>query len=305
MSGGVSSPIRLGGSPSQVRPGALLGRSPAHAALIQAVDSFPETNGAGIMLVEEGGRRTEVRGGPRRKWVWIAPKGMVAGPLTDMPGETPVPAGWWDRWGGVVLNCGSTAATGVVIGLTGGIGSFGAGFFAVNSAALCMSSLGKAMAQDVWQELEREGGTGYKIWLTVETAMGLIDLCNGVKGAMGFLRTWRQTGKLARLQKVVAGKKLTRKNLLELIRQIDAGDAALIEVKSAKYVSRTKLLGVGDLLLKKARFVSLANHRARAIVETFGNALSLPGAPDNAESTFKTSLVLRKQWDAWFVQFES
>lgn len=300
----MSSPIRLGGSPSQVRPGALLGQSPAHAALIQAVDSFPETAGSGIMLVEEGGRRTEVRGGPRRKWVWIAPQGMVAGPITETPGEAPVPVGLWDRWGGAVLSCGSAAATGVVIGLSGGSVGLVAGAFAVNSALLCGTSLGKAMAHDAWQELEREGGGVYQVWLTTETLLGLIDLFNGVKGAMGFLKAWGQTGKLARLQKVVAGKKLNRKGILEAIRQVDAGEAALIDLKAAKYVSKAKLLGVGDQLLKKAQFVSIANHRARALVDAIGNALSLAGAPDNAESTIKTSLVLRKQWDAWFVQFE-
>ena len=280
-----------------------MGLDQAHAAMILAVDSCPETRGAGIMLVEEGGRRTEVRGGPRRMWVWIAPKGMVAGSGTETPGEAPVPLGLWDRWGGAVLSCGSAAATGVVIGLSGGPAGLVAGAFAVNSALLCGTSLGKAMAYDAWQDLEREGGGVYKVWLTTETLLGLIDLFNGVNGAMGFLRSWKLSGKLTRLQKVVAGRKLTRKGLLDLIRQIDAGEAALIELKSAKYVNRAKLFGVGEKVLAKAEFVRM-NTRSKVIIDAIGNALTLRGSPDNFQASYKTSLMLRKEWDVWFVQFE-
>lgn len=300
----MSPPILLGVSPSHARPGVLVGLNQTHAALILAVDSCPEIRGAGIMLLEEAGRRTEVRGGPRRLWVWIAPRGMVAGPGTETPGEAPAPVGLWDRWGGAVLSCGSAAATGVVIGLSGGTVGLVAGAFAVNSALLCGTSLGKAMAYDAWQDLEREGGGIYRVWLTTETLLGLIDLFNGAKGAMGFLRSWKQAGKLARLEKAVAGKKLTRKGLLDLIRQIDPAEAALIDLKSAKYVSRAKLFGVGEKLLNKANFISISTERSKAIVDAIGNGLSLAGTPDNYQATYKTSLVLRKQWDVWIVQFE-
>jgi len=221
----------------------------------------------------------------------------------DTPGAAPAPVGLWDRWGGAVLSCGSAAATGVVIGLSGGTVGIVAGAFAVNSALLCGTSLGKAIAYDAWQDLEREGGGLYKAWLTTETLLGLIDLFNGAKGAMAFLRSWKQAGKLGRLQTVVAGKKLNRRALLDLIRQIDPAEAALIDLKSAKYVSRAKLFGVGEKLLNQARFVSINTQRAKVIVDAIGNALSLAGTPDNLQATYKTSLVLRKQWDVWIVQF--
>lgn len=273
-------------------------------ALIQAVDSCPEVRGAGIVLVEEGGRRTEVRGGPRRLWVWIAPKGMASASSVETPGGAPVPAGLWERWGPAALSCGSAAATGAVIWLSGGTVGFVARAFAVNSALLCGTSLGKAMAYDAWQDLERDGGGLYRWWLTTETLLGLIDLFNGTKGALGFLRSWKQAGKLGRLQNALAGRKLNRRGLLDLLRQIDPAEAALIDLKSAKYVNRAKLFGVGEKLLSRAGFVSIGTQRSKILVDAIGNALSLTGAPDNFQATYQTSLLYRKQWDVWIVQFE-
>jgi len=50
--------------------------------------------------------------------------------------------------------------------------------------------------------------------------------------------------------------------------------------------------------------VSPSHARPGLLVDAIGNALSLGGTPDNFQATYKTSLVLRKQWDVWLVQFE-
>jgi len=160
----------------------LVGLDQAHAALILAVDSCPETRGAGIMLVEEGGRRTEVRGGPRRLWVWIAPKGMVPRPIVDSHGgESP-----WDefkeRWGPAMLSCGSAGTAAAVTWLSWGVAAPVTVVLAANSAALCVSSVGKAIAQDTWKEWEREAGLDYQIYIGVETFLELLDLLVGPQG---------------------------------------------------------------------------------------------------------------------------
>lgn len=277
--------------------------NPLYARLIGAVDSVPELGGAGIVMIDFTGTRTEVRGGPRRLWVFVAPKGLMGGveaQATPAPSPTKVET-FWDRWGGSVLNCGSATATGVVIYLSGGTASFIVGAFAVNSAALCGMSVGKAFAADEWRKFEAAGGAEYSVWITVETLMSLADLTNGVKGAVGVLQAWKRAGKLAKLQKVIAGKKLTRKALLELIRSVDPSAEADLAAKGADYVSKGKLLKLGGVVISDAKFIRLGNQQARVIVDAIGNALTVGGAPETGRGTAN---VAGAAWDIFVVQYE-
>jgi peptidoglycan hydrolase-like protein with peptidoglycan-binding domain len=262
-------------------------------SIIAAVDSDPALSGAGIVLIDAGGSKTEVRGGPRKKWLYIS---AFASAMSTMAAEKQFPT-FWERWRSSVLSCGSAAATGVVIYLSGGTASFVVGAFAVNSAALCGMSLGKGWEHEAWQEFEQNGGDVFKAWLTLETAMSLADLVNGAGGAIGFLKSWKQAGKLARLEKVIGGKKLTRKQLLKTIQDIDPSFSPDLASKGAGYFSRSKLVLAGQEVLTKNKFISLSNQQARVIWDAVGNSFTLAGAPD-------TWVGIKKTYDIWLVQYE-
>lgn len=276
---------------------------PDYSKLIEAVDGFRETNGAGIIYINAAGVKTEVRGGPRRLWVWITPSDMDSPVAISPAGDPPAPEGFWNRWGGTVLSCGSTVATGVVVGLSGGTVGLVAGAFIANSTLLCLSSLGKAIANDAWNELAKQNGTNYRIWMTTETLLSLVDLCNGIKSTASVLKLWADGGKtasrLAKLQKAVSGKKLTKNQLLPIIQEIDPKLAATIGRSS----TRARVLGVGQQILKDAHFVSVNRELAKLMVDSFGNALSLAGAPDVLKSV-KGDHHLRSV-SVWLVGYDS
>lgn len=252
--------------------------------IASTIDDLPETAGAGIVLCDKTGHREEVRGGPRRKWVYI---GDTAMRVIDLePPEKAVPT-FWDRWGDSVLNCGSAvatgAATGAVIYLSGGTATPGVAFFALNSAALCGMSLGKAVENDVWQEfqqqgLDQAGVNSYKVWLATETLMSLGDFFNGLSGAVGFLRKWKEAGKLDKLRQAVTGKKATRKQLLQFIRDIEPKFNPE-NLKGPGFFSKKKLVVAGQQILTKNHFTSLAVDKTAKVVEAVGNALTLAGGP--------------------------
>lgn len=246
--------------------------------IIEVIDDLPETRGAGIVLCDKSGTREEIRGGPRRKWVYIGDAVMRVVDVQPPAKELPT---FWERWGDSVLNCGSAAATGAVIYFSGGTTTPLVGAFALNSAALCGMSVGKAIEYDVWQEFQKEGMdqagvNAYKVWLTTETLMSLADFCNGLKGAVGFLRGWKEAGKLEKLRKAVAGKKPTRKQLLQLIKEIDPSFNPE-NLKGPGFFSKRKLLIAGQEILSENKFTSLAKDKALKLVDAIGNALTLAG----------------------------
>ena len=294
-------------SPVKSPPGYSRGTCTPYDELIAFVDSHAELKGARIVWVQEDGKKIEVRGGPRRRWVWITPLGF--GPPARSGGaqvETvndnhPLPTKdatpeFWNRWGDSVLSCGSAAATGVVIYLSGGVAGFWVGAFAANSALLCGTSVGKGIYYEEWQIFIQNGGDAYKAWLTIETFLNLVDLANGAVGAVKLLGGLKKAGKLARLSNAVKGKNITRANLLKMIQEIDPSFKANLSAKGSKYISKGKLITVGQNTLEKERFVSLINQRARVIADGVGNALTVGGA-GSVRSSFKNT------WDVWIVDY--
>src|SRR5688500_3149302 len=261
--------------------------------ILQAVDDDPALREFGVIMIDSSGRLNEIRGGPRRNWLYIS-EVPLSSVTTPSDGRLPT---FWDRWGSPVLSCTSAVGSGVVIYLSGGTATPVVGAFALNSAALCGMSLGKAIEYDAWKEIERNGGGIYKAWLTVETAMSLADLFNGVKGAMGFLKAWKEAGKLAKLEQAVRGKKLTRKQLLKIIQEIDPSFNANLANKGAGYYSKAKLVLAGQQVLAANGFKSLGMHQTRNLVDAIGNAITLWGAPDNWKAAGTT-------YDIWMVQYD-
>lgn len=261
--------------------------------ILKAVDDNADLYQAGVVFIDENGRMTELRGGPRRKVVYISEKSIT---VVNQPNDKKLPT-FWDRWGGAVLSCASAGGSGVVIYLSGGTASVVVGAFAVNSAALCGMSVGKAIRYDAWKEFELHGAGSYKAWLTVETAMSLADLFNGVKGAIGFLKAWNNAGKLSRLQAAVQGKKLTRKQLLAIIKEIDPKFNANLANKGAGYYSKRTLMIEGGELLAANGFKSLSLQQTRNLVDAIGNALTLYGTRDTLKAGEKT-------YDVWLVQHD-
>jgi peptidoglycan hydrolase-like protein with peptidoglycan-binding domain len=261
--------------------------------ILKAVDDDPTLREAGVIYIDTTGRQTELRGGPRRQFIYISEAPISSVP---QPADKNLPT-FWDRWNAPVLSCGSAVGTGVVIYLSGGTASVVVGAFAVNSAALCGMSLGKAIEYDAWQEFERNGGLPYKAWLTVETAMSLADLFNGVKGAMGFLKAWKDAGKLARLQAAVGGKKLTRKQLLKIIQELDPSFNANLASRGQGYYSKAKLVLAGQQVLAANGFRTLSLYQTRTLVDAVGNAITLYGTGDAIDAAEKT-------YDVWLVQYD-
>jgi hypothetical protein len=268
--------------------------------LIAIIDADLALRDAGIVLVAIDGTGTEIRGGPRRHVVFIVPDNLTGQTFEEETGQIQPSVGafgeFWERWGGPILSCGSAAATGAVIGLSGGTAAPAVGVFAVNSALLCGTSLGRAIADDAWKEFARHGGATYVAWMSTETILNLVDLCNGVKGAAGLVKNWKQTGKLELLRKAIGSRKLTRAQLYELIKQVDPSFVVNINRKKNR-VTKMMLVATGRRLLDDAGFAGLANARARVVIDAVGNALTLYGGPGSI-------VAVKSTWQLWVVQHE-
>jgi hypothetical protein len=263
-------------------------------ALIDAVDQVPSIDGAGIILVKKDGSQTEIRGGPRKRWVYIIINDRPTPPSAIAEHRMP---SFWDRWGSSILSCSAAGGTGVVIYLSGGTASMVVGAFALNSAALGGMSLGEAWEYDAWQEFEENGGNAYKAWLTLETAMALADLLHGSWEAMNFLKEWGEMGKLAKLQKAVEGQNFTRRELANVIKEIDPNVQIDLDAKGVGYFSKSKLAKAGTEILGKNHFKSLSNQQTRLIVTAASDALTIGNAPDTFDKTEKSA-------ELWLIQYD-
>jgi len=288
------------------------GRNP-HEALIEAVDASPEVRGAGIMLVDEWGVRTEVRGGPRRLWVWIVPGGSGGGESGGNEEDESGVLGFLSRWSGPILNCGSAGVAWLAIGMTKGVASIAVGALAVNSTALCISSVGKSYYRDEVRRLELESGAAagsYQAWLKAEYLLELIDLCNGMKGVVKLFRHLRFTGKLPQLEKALSARRFaagqpTRRELLDLIAEIDPYEAALLRQNFGKGVARGKIVGLGNRILQRGRALNLPEHRRVAIADAVGGVLSGAGwTLGKFQSATAPTVVpgMRRQWEVWVLE---
>ena len=257
--------------------------------VIKAVDSIPETKGAGIILCTPDGQKYELRGGPRSKFVVIRPKPKALSkpaPVKTPEGEV----GFWDRWGDAVMSCGSATAAGAAIYFSGGTATLFVGTLAVNSSALCGISIGKGIAYDDWQEFEKQGGSEYKTWLYIETAMALADLCGGVKGAVTFIKNWKKMGKLAQLKKAIGNKKLTRKKLVKEIQKIDPSYDPIL--KGAGYTKKADIVAKGADILKDAKFVTLKVEQKVKIFEAIADGLTITGSGGTFKNSFDIVLAV-------------
>jgi hypothetical protein len=262
--------------------------------LIEAIDAIEACEGAGIFLIDKTGNRKELRGGPRRKWCYVS----LAPAMKSSGGSEQQLKTIYDRWQDVFFSCGSAAATGVVIWLSGGTATPVVGFFAVNSAALCGISVGKLASHDEWVKFEQQGGAEYKAWMTAETIMSLLDLFDGAAGAMMFLGKMKQAGKLVQLKKVLQGKKLkTRAEILAAIKQLDPSFNANLKSGGSGYVSKKQLLIAGEDALTAKKFKSVSNQQKQLVVGAVGNALTLADSGSTMDKVGDTYLL-------WLVQYD-
>lgn len=247
--------------------------------LVAAIDGCGPLYGSGILLITKSGVR-EIRGGPRKQWVYITPASMGSAKATVTNDPAPASksklAAFWDEHGNTVLSCTSAAASGAVILLSGGTATPVAGFLAVNSAALCGIGIGKSLEKEAWEEFAKSGGRAYTAWLTIETLMSLADLCGGIKGAAGMLNAWKEAGKLDKLQKILSGKKYTKKaQLLKAINEIDPRFVG--KSIGTGHVTKKKLVVTGTELLGKTQknYKSLSNQQTRVLFDAVGNAMTV------------------------------
>lgn len=257
--------------------------------ILTAIDACSTANGAGVILVTADGQRFELRGGPRTKYIYIVPKSSIkqsASTTTSQESED----GVWDRWGDAAMSCGSALAAGAAIYFSAGGASFFVGAMAVNSSALCGISIGKGIAHDDWKEFEKQGGSEYKTWLYLETAMNLADLFGGVKGAVTFVGGWKKAGQLEKLKKAIGNKKLTRKKLIAEIQKIDPNFQPVTKGKG--FLSKHKIIVKGETILKDAQFVSLKAEERVKIFEAIADGLTIGGSEGTFSNLFEVMLIV-------------
>lgn len=203
--------------------------TPDYSELIKRVDACTDIAGAGIIVSLSSGKDTEVRGGPRRVWVFFVQRPVELN--APVPAEESGFKGFWNRYGelitswltdDVTTNCVGAAATGTVIFMSGGTTTPLIGAFAVNSAALCGLAMGKKLSQDEWAAFEAAGGTPYMTYFTIESLMSAADLLNGMAGVVKLMKEWQAAGKLAKLKALLEKKKpQNSKALAEILRELD------------------------------------------------------------------------------------
>lgn len=269
-----------------------------YSELITRVDACTDIAGAGIIVSLSSGKDIEVRGGPRRVWVFFVQRPVELN--APVPAEESGFKAFWNRYGelitswltdDVTTNCVGAAAAGTVIYMSGGTTTPLIGAFAVNSAALCGLAVGKKLHQDEWAAFEAAGGTPYKTYFTIESLMSAADLLNGMAGVVKLMKEWQAAGKLAKLKALLEQKKPPNpKALAEILRELDP--ALDIGKKSGR---RARLISTGHEVINRARFRSITNERLGHIVEAVGQVFTGVGGKKQME----------KVWDMTITQVSS
>ena len=238
--------------------------------IIAAVDGDPHTYGFGIVIYTPDMKPVVIREpiGPRRRIALVPTTALAAQPAQQAARRSAM-AEFWDRWGDSVLNCGSFAATGAVIYFSAGTMTVFAGAMAVNSGALCVSSLGQATFDDEWEAFKREGGGQYTAFLAVETAMSVVDLMNGAKGAIGAFKAWERAGKLPAIRNALKNPRLTRREIVAAIQKADPDFNP--PAAGANGLKRAQLRALGG--------EAMGTIRKRVVLNNVSDAFTVGGAP--------------------------
>ena len=227
--------------------------------ILEIVDSNPELKGAAVVLEFSGGQKFHLRASNHKSELTTVVHAKVAVP------EPADEAIWWDRWSGVVLNCGGVAISGagIVVGAMAEIPTVGAStvllvasYTSASATAIqCGLAIGKMSSDDFVEHIQSPEGD----WINqADIILDILSLAGGVAGAATALRTGGKVlnaSKHAKLLKdqVVKGKLLkTLEKLEKLEKDLEYFRKAVDKlVKSGKVVDPAKR-GISNNIIKRA-----------------------------------------------------
>jgi len=225
--------------------------------ILSEVDNEPTIRGAAVVLRFENGQTYLLRNSSHKS-------GLQTAVVADI--TTPVPAderSWWERWNGVVLNCGGAAVSWTAVGLslTTVVPSLGGStpllVLSVTSATATSAQCGLAVAKESSSEFQDYVQSPDGQWVNVaDVALDLISLAGGVSGAIGAVKSGGTLFKTSKYAKMLDAER--KGKVLKTLQRIEQQEkdlkyfrAALDRLKAAGKVADPAGRGISNNLLKR------------------------------------------------------
>jgi hypothetical protein len=251
--------------------------------ILDAVDRYPELKGAGVVLQLPVGEALCLREPDHASGLdtYVHAQVMIASPVDQRT--------WWERWNGVVLNCGGAVISWVGVGASALAEVPTAGTSTVllvvsyTSAGATTAQCGLAIAKETSDDFKEyvEGPNGE--WVNyADIILDVISLAGGVAGGIAavkdggaLLKTSRYASALEKLPKGQLLKQLEKLEKLE--KDMGYFRTALDKLIKAKKVADPAARRVSSNLLKRALpFItsSLKKEMAANLSNVIGSAMS-------------------------------
>jgi hypothetical protein len=245
-----------------------------------AVDRVPELRGAGVILQVPGGQPIQIRPSNHASGLdtYVLAKISVVAPQAE--------EGWWDRWNGVVLNCGGAAVSWLGVAASGAaeIPSAGAStpitvaayVSATTTSAQCGLAIAKESSDDFRDYVKGPDGQ----WVNyADMLLDVISLAGGTAGAVAAVKDGGKAYKLSKyaseLDKLPKGQILKSLERLEKAQQ-DLGyfRRALAEAIATEKVADPAGRAISNNLLKRALPIVTKSLRME-VLSALGSEISL------------------------------
>jgi hypothetical protein len=250
--------------------------------ILDAVDAMPELKGAGVVLQVPGGDAIELRSPDHQSGFATYVHAQIT---FAQPGDERT---WWQRWNGVVLNCGGAAISWFGVGASGlaEIPSVGTStpllVVSITAATATSAQCGLAIAKETSPEFQEYVQSADGQWINIlDITLDVISLAGGVAGAVAAVRSG---GALLKTSKYASQlEKLPKGQLLKYLEKVEkvekdlgyfrsALDKAIKAGKVADPVSRKisnnllkRALPIMTKSLKREVYASLANVVGQAL----------------------------------------
>ena len=226
--------------------------------VLAEIDNNEELRGSGLVLQFPSGQTYQLRESNHASGLETI---VVARIETAEPADE---RSWWERWNGVVLNCGGAAISwgGVVLTAAAEVPSVGAAtplfVVAVTSATATTAQCGLAIAKETNEDFERYLQTEDGNWVNqADVVLDVASLAGGVTGAIAALKSGGQLMKTSRYAKYLDAER--KGKLLKTLQRIEKQEQdlqyfrqALERLKSSGKVLDPANRGVSNNLLNRA-----------------------------------------------------
>lgn len=254
---------------------------PASAAMnkiLTKVDTDPELKGAGVVIKFPSGQTFQLRQSNHRSGLETVVVAEISMP------EPADQRSWWERWNGVVLNCGGAAISWAAVGLSTAaeVPSLGSATplvvlsytSAVATTAQCTLAVAKETNSDFREYVETDGQ-----WIDyADIALDAISLAGGVGGAINAVRS---SSTLIATRKYAKYLNAQRKGkLLKTLQKIEKHDKDLVyfrnalqKLKATGKVADPAGRGISNNLLKRT-LPYVTNSLRKETIAGIGDAVS-------------------------------